>query len=676
MGFFLRLHVVLIACFAFLQSFSSYASTEFESQFYYFEDKDQTFSIAEITEQQFKDVENGTMNFGFYQGAIWIKATVESQNSKAVLELRNPNLDIIRVYYRTGNTFKLKHITGDHFKFRHRTIQDKYFRFPVDNNDEVYIQIVNYGDQLVCPIGIYSTNDLAKRDYNEQLISGIFFGLCLFSLFLNVFMYLVVGDSNNLMYSVYLLGAILLQLALSGLGFEYLWPNSVFIAKHAPPFFASFSIIALILFTRRFLNVQEFVPRLTWVLNVISVILYVNLLFSIFDVTYFVSVVTVNAVTFLLVLIIIPISVVALKNKYKPARFFLGGFLMLMLCVIGFVLRNAGFIESNAFTDNLIQIGTTIEVLFLSFAIIDKFKTFRDDAISSLQEKNQLQIYQNELLEQKVNSRTAQISEQKNQLEQTNREIIDSINYAKRIQTALIPSQTEFKSNFKDSFVFWSPKDIVSGDFYWSSKVQTTIDQGENESLIAFCVGDCTGHGVPGALLSVLGLKILNLSLSNPAINSPAEALNFLDAEIIKTFQNEESLKDGMDISFCALNKTTRKLYFSGAKNGLIIVRNGELIEIKADRFSIGEKLPQESFTQNTVDLEINDMIYLFSDGFADQFGGPNNKKFKIGTLRKLLISIANQPCEEQQTEIVKTYKNWKSDHEQTDDVCILGVRI
>ncbi len=272
------------------------------------------------------------------------------------------------------------------------------------------------------------------------------------------------------------------------------------------------------------------------------------------------------------------------------------------------------------------------------------------------------------------------LEESKHELQEKNTEIVDSINYAKRIQSALIPPIEVFKKILPDSFVIFKPKDIVSGDFYWISELSTTKAKGINEKLVVYSVADCTGHGVPGAFMSLIGLKIFNQSVKQNDVNSPAEALDYLNQEVFKTVNmhsdTDNIIRDGMDVALCSINYTTLKLTFAGAKNPVYIVRNKELHEIKGDKQPIGSYESQEPFTNNEYQLEKEDMVYIFSDGYADQFGGPKGKKLKYKPFKEMLISNANKSMEEQEEQLSNLFENWRGDLEQLDDVCVIGVRI
>ncbi|MCB9187757.1 MAG: SpoIIE family protein phosphatase [Flavobacteriales bacterium] len=254
------------------------------------------------------------------------------------------------------------------------------------------------------------------------------------------------------------------------------------------------------------------------------------------------------------------------------------------------------------------------------------------------------------------------------QLEEKNTEILDSITYAKRIQTAILPPQKIVKEYLQDSFILYKPKDIVAGDFYW-------MEQVNNKVLFAAC--DCTGHGVPGALVSVVCNNGLNKSVREYGITEPGKILDKTREIVIQEFEkSEEEVRDGMDIALCALDGNI--LEFAGAHNPVWIIRNGsqEIDEIKADSQPIGKFEHAQPYTTHRIELEKGDTFFIFSDGYADQFGGDKGKKFKTANFKRLLLSIQEKSMNEQKRIIDQTFEEWRGDIEQIDDVCIIGVRV
>lgn len=256
-------------------------------------------------------------------------------------------------------------------------------------------------------------------------------------------------------------------------------------------------------------------------------------------------------------------------------------------------------------------------------------------------------------------------------LEARANEMEESIRYAGSLQQSILPNERIFKNAFKDAFVLFQPKDIVSGDFYW-------IYQHHND--IYFAVGDCTGHGVPGALVNIAGNTLLRQIIRLEGVTDPATIIRLLDNELTSLFNEnltEGSRRDGMDIVFCKFNLDTMKGSFCGAGRPLYLVRKGELIEFKKGQDSIGYSPNNEKvFESIEFELEENDQFYLFSDGYTDQFGGDNVKKFNRQRFRNLLQSIEEMSSDKQKKELILSYNNWKGKQEQIDDVCVIGVKL
>ncbi|MBW7868906.1 MAG: SpoIIE family protein phosphatase [Brumimicrobium sp.] len=256
------------------------------------------------------------------------------------------------------------------------------------------------------------------------------------------------------------------------------------------------------------------------------------------------------------------------------------------------------------------------------------------------------------------------------ELAEKNREILDSITYAKRIQSAILPPQKLVKEYLPTSFILYKPKDIVAGDFYWMEQKGDTL---------LFAAADCTGHGVPGAMVSVVCNHALNRSVREYDLHEPGKILDKTRELVIEEFEkSEDEVKDGMDISLCGLNLKTNTLTWSGANNPLWVIKKGdtEVEEIKANKQPIGKYVAPEPFDTHTIQLEKGDSIYIFTDGYQDQFGGEKGKKFKAKNMRELIFSLQNQPMDNQREAIDTAFEEWKMDHEQVDDVCVIGVRI
>lgn len=258
---------------------------------------------------------------------------------------------------------------------------------------------------------------------------------------------------------------------------------------------------------------------------------------------------------------------------------------------------------------------------------------------------------------------------------QKNKDLTDSLNYALRIQNAILPDHKKIFSLLPDTFVLFQPRDIVSGDFYFVESIRLN----DGTVLTGFAVGDCTGHGVPGALMSMMATSFLKHSLTEKDVNSPADALEYLNQKIslmLHQHSDSDEIRDGLDLAFCVLNTRTHMLYFSGAHRPIVFVQGGEIHEIRGINRSIGHSATSEAFTNHAIQLQNGDCVYLFSDGYSDQFGGPQGKKFKHARFKQIIAENHALSMQDQLNILKEAHAAWKGELEQVDDICILGVRI
>ncbi|PCI94375.1 MAG: hypothetical protein COB15_14370 [Flavobacteriales bacterium] len=281
------------------------------------------------------------------------------------------------------------------------------------------------------------------------------------------------------------------------------------------------------------------------------------------------------------------------------------------------------------------------------------------------------------LLEQKVKERTAELVEKQKEVEEQNEkiselyeEVTDSIKYAKGLQEAILPPDEFVKKSMPDCFVLYKPKDIVSGDFYWIE---------EKNDKVYFAAVDCTGHGVPGAFMSIVGYNALNEALRTN--DNPGGILDSLNRGISKTLHNNamgSTTKDGMDLALCSYDKKTKTLEYAGAYNPLYLIRDGEVEQIKADKFAVGSYYEDKEsrYTNHVLQLQDKDYVYIFSDGYADQFGGPKGKKFMYKRFRDYLLTLNGKNMSGQKQFLDDTLEQWKGPLEQIDDILVIGIHI
>lgn len=305
---------------------------------------------------------------------------------------------------------------------------------------------------------------------------------------------------------------------------------------------------------------------------------------------------------------------------------------------------------------SFVIVAVVILVLILHLIIVRKRSRVRRENYHELKEKVEA---------------SQKVIHQRNLFQIRARNIEDSLKYAQRIQRAMFTTPRELKKLFPDSFIFQKPKDIVSGDFYWARRVQ---------GKVLFSVADCTGHGVPGAFMSLIGLEFFRQIVVEKEVLRPADILGEMNRYFDAVFANMEelSLKDGIDLGFCAYDFKSKILEYAGAFNPLYVIRNNEIIEIKGDRVIVGPDygVRRGPFTNHSLKMEENDILYMFSDGYPDQFGGPEGKKFKYRRFRHLLMSIHHLPMDEQYNKLEVNIQDWMGVmHDQVDDLMVIGIR-
>lgn len=346
--------------------------------------------------------------------------------------------------------------------------------------------------------------------------------------------------------------------------------------------------------------------------------------------------------------------------------------------LVGVVVPESDFVGEVIHSQNVILIGFVLVLIFTVYIL----KAYRDKNKANDQLKEQ----KTEIQEKNGMLRNAneEILMAKHELEEKNHEVLDSINYAKRIQTAILPPPSYWNEQLPKSFVYYRPKDIVAGDFYWMDTIGTEV---------LFAAADCTGHGVPGAMVSVVCHNALNRVVREFGMHQPAEILDKVTDLVIETFErSDHEVKDGMDLALCGLDLSKMELEYAGAHNPLWIIRDGNaeheglqlnleldgrsLYEIKADKQPVGKFAYRKKFTYHKITVQKGDVIYLSSDGFPDQFGGIKGKKLKSKAFKNLLMDLSQKKIGEQAKILDEAFVEWMGEFEQLDDVCVIGVEI
>ena len=674
-------------------------------ELYYLTDTSSSMSFAEAQESnQFKlHQQSITPNLGFTSNNYWFKFIITNTQAKQsrVLEFAYPFFNRLDVYIPNMQGIYNKTTVGDHFPFAARPFKHKNFLFDLSfesgETKIIYAYLHCNGEATSFPIKVWTKHDYLRNNYEEHLALGIYYGIALFVFFFSAFLWFIVRERYQLYYFLYIIGVAIFQFSLDGLAFEYLWPNNVWFANHVIPLSGSFTILALILFGISLLKTKIHTPIIHKILMVLLAIDVVFFIMSFIpNPSYSIALMGLNIIAVPINILILLAAIISYRMGISTAKYFLVAFSLLILGILIALFKNFGILPRVFITEYSIQIGSAIELIMLSLALAENVKYLKLEKekaqallLEELKEKSKLQEIANVELEKKVNERTAEIQLQKEVIEEKNNDITASINYALKIQEAILPRDEELRASLNEYFVFYKPRDIISGDFYWFSK---------RENLIFVAVADCTGHGVPGALMSMLGNSFLNEIVNEYQIYNPAEILDLLRLKVIKTLrQRETNTKDGMDIAICVINTQLKEINYAGAFNPVYItsskfdsqlgsfdvyenelVPDKKLIILPADRFPVGivEGQNNDMFTNKVYKYHSGDCLYLFSDGLADQFGGNLGKKFKTKQIKDLLLKVARYDMDFQKLSISDDFESWKGKHEQVDDILMIGIKL
>lgn len=657
------------------------ASTEFVNHdFQYWENTaSNRQDVRFAAHQSFSDLPNLYPNFGFVTHDVWFRFVLKNPTGDTVrtlFRLSNPNLDEIDLYQKRAS-WELLSATGDNRPFESRKFKNRNFIIPVavlpHACDTFLLRANNGGEQFHFVPSLVSYSYFLEQDADTQLYFGIYFGIIAFIIIFNLFSYIALGDRTALWYASYVFCLGMLQLSLVGIGAYRLWGGE-YLSDRANPFFASTSVLFLLYFCMDYLKTREIMPKIHRFFLWFRAAIFACIVFSLIpmDVFYKISVVGINGITFVLNIIILPVAYIAVRKNVREAKLFLLAFAVLTLAVFGFILKNFGIVPSSFLTDFGMQIGSSLESILLSIGIVLKYKSTRETAIRSLRNLNELTEKANVVLEEKVALRTQEVEKQKSQLEYKNEQILSSIAYAQRIQDSLLPSLQQIHGLLPDSVLWYAPKDIVAGDFYWVNERMF-----KDRSWIFFAVGDCTGHGVPGAMMSVLCVNALESAFKELDGPDPGvlleKAADFLNANLSS---GNHQLTDGMDISMGCINLESKMLHWSGANNPLWLLRASEIVQYAPTKRPVGRTDIETPFATNLIQLQAKDRLFLFSDGYVDQFGGVQNKKFKRGNFVKVIERHSGLDPIEQMMAIQAAFYNWKGNEEQVDDICIFQVEI
>jgi len=679
---------------------------------------DLTFEEVLLTEESFfsKMPFTGSQspNLGFTASAWWVWFDVINLTEVTqhyYVEMARPVTNVVELYYTGDGTQWVKQMNGDAMPFALRQIQHRKLLFEVHlapgTKTRFFARLKSDGEVINLPIIFRRPALQNATDYSEQIALGVYYGVLLLTIIIFFFFYTALKERSFFWYLLYVLFLLLLQLSLDGLSFKYLWPESPWMASHGVVMSAALGVLFLSLYTKTYLQLRTRMPRVNLIFRTYAALSFVAFLLALTSGSvYAFAHVFVNLVAMTAIFVLIGTLVVLYRKGYRIDPFFHVAFGFLLLGTASFLMGNLNLVENNFWTEYGIKFGSGLEVVFLSLTMANRYREIQrekqaaqKEAMEKLEEMNRLKDRINIELEEKVVERTREIQTQSDLLAEKNSEIYAGIRYAERIQKAVLDDGRMLQGLFPDSATLFMPRDIVSGDFI------RVIEAKRADDPVMFAVADCTGHGVPGAMMSILNHNLINEAIENAGLHSPPVILDFLNQKLIENLRqygSDESLRDGMDIALCSYRPSTRTLEYAAAKLPLWIVRpvgspsphpdcreresnaSHVLYKFQGDKSAIGNDAhPDFRFAGRTMQLDKGDMLWLMTDGAADQFGGNTSElrskggtKLKNKTLRDAILYQAHLPMAAQIVSVNQLLHDWMDGYEQTDDICIMGIRI
>lgn len=623
------------------------------------------------------DSEN-PINFGYDTSDFWFYADFEVlQSMERVFYLPYPYYQNMDIYINKDQSWQ-KISTGNLKLFETRgTFQPENFAWPftLEAGSEVQVLInINSRAPTIMSLQLLSVDQYISSSNTRNILYGMFFGILIIMVLYNFFLYIIIRDIAYLYYVILVLANIAVFGAVSGYAFHYLYPTYPQVNFYIREFLITFLIIPSSLFAISFLNLKQYSLLLY---NILRMMILLGIILSILAAFGFVFGFSSLIISIHAPLLLLTGIVVRLKGN-KTATFYILAWAGYLLGGMAMTLRNVGFLPATFLTDHGAEIGAVLDVFLLALALAYRYKQIRNEKAKLQRENLELVEKQKILLEQKVRERTKALNstleivqKQHDELNQKNVEINSSMNYALKIQESMFPERNKMAAHFNDIVLFKKPKQTVSGDFMFFESI-------ENETFIA--VVDCTGHGVPGALMSMAGYNMFYDAINVEKLKCPNQILLYVEQHLhLRLHQTEEIVKDGMEVALCIINKSTREVRFCGAQRPLLIVTPDQKINlIKGTKKAIGGHFQnlEESFKEHVLTLKENTTLYLYTDGYQDQFGGKSDKKFLSRRLKALLSSISHHKGEQQEQLLKSEFEKWRGNGDQIDDVLVLGVKV
>ena len=635
--------------------------------------------ISKQNNDEFSVIIDGNINFGYQSLPLWFYSKVFiNDDSTTIFQIENSYAEYLDLYFFYHDTLIERH-TGNKTKFQTRgELQPISYAYRIGckagDTLQIYTRIRTHSP-LIYPSKLKSDHSFIQFEQNSALLYGVFFGILFIMLFYNGFIAYSLKDWSYWFYTFMVLASILTFAGESGVLYKYVFPEFYWMSPFEKKIPIPLLIVTTSLFFVSFLDVKNYSKIIYYLVVLQGIIGAIITLYSSFFEVYGIGsiAITIHAPALLLYAILL------YKKENKDAKPYIVAWSLYLVMGMTMTLRNLAFLPSIFITEHGAEIGAILEVTLLSFALAERIKRIRKE--KTLLEKKHLKLVlsQNVVLEQKVTQRTIDLNSTLEVINKQNIALIkkdelvtSSLSYAKRIQDTFSPDIEDMKTHFNDVCFLYKPRDIVSGDFMFYKTIK---------EISYIVLADCTGHGVPGALMSILGYNLLYDAIQVLKLNEVNDILTFLDREFnSRLSQKDEKIEDGMEVAIVIIDKAQGTLTFSGAAQPLFYqTMDGHYHYVKGSIKPIGGNplyYKSKLYEEHIFNLDTIRQFYLFSDGFEDQFGGSSNTKFSRKSFFNLLSSLEDKNGQDKGTILDNTFEEYKSLNDQTDDVIVVGVTL
>lgn len=664
---------------------------ELSEHLYILVDSSQKLTFEDIQtpkyQAKFQKNQQKTPALGYTSNHIWVKFTVKNNSNTAqwLFHYDWVMVDTLNFYYQNKREWKV-HTMGHGFRFDQRILPYLTFGIPVylpkGSTQTFYLHTINTKPSIF-PLKFTQKDRFVKYESTRNLYYGIYFGGLLVMLLYNLFVWLFLRDRSYLYYVFTIFCTLSIFSTISGYSYQYLWQNNPVMNIYYHRVMMAVIIIATLLFTNSFLDTRK---NARVFFKIFRVMIFLAIFAIFWSITHKYSDIA-NQLLKIHVILIVAVGIRLWYKGHTIARFYVFAWFFYSLGGLLITFSNNGTLPINFWTRHSVEIGSFLEVILLSLALGDKYRLLKKEKQQATQALLEQEQESTKVLEEKVQERTQELStsnkelkvsfeklsKQKQEIEYQQEQILESIDYAQTIQQAILPRKETLDNLLEEYFILFKPRDIVSGDFYYCT---------ETNNRIVLAVIDCTGHGVPGAFMSLIANDLLNEIIISRGILEPNLILDELNkslGHVLRQKTNSNSYH-GMDVSLVVIHKSQKTLCFAGAKHPLVYIQEGLMHKIKGNRTSIGGEYMggETAFHKHYIKLDKDTWIYLFSDGYPDQFGGEDRTKFRISQLEALLSSIYQEDMQSQQEVLDHTLRKWinTAKEHQIDDILLLGVKI